>query len=240
MHTHVHAKNLKQIKAISFDLDDTLWDNGPVIKKAVSQSLEYLNKQLTLGQLVTQEELIIAYKKAINKRAELAFRLTELRQVCYEIVLIDKGIPSVEANTIATKATELFVILRQEVEPWPEAIQLLKTLAPHFRLIAITNGNCDVYQTSIGKYFNLYISPLEASAAKPDPAIYAYASKKIDIAPEQILHIGDCETNDIQGAKEAGFNTLWFNPDQKQSHNKLSPDYQVQHLSEIESLLLGR
>jgi len=40
-----YYRPLKPFKAISFDLDDTLYDNQPIIKKAEDEILAYLNQK---------------------------------------------------------------------------------------------------------------------------------------------------------------------------------------------------
>ena len=49
--------------------------------------------------------------------------------------------------------------------------------------------------------------------AKPDPAIYREASRRLGVRPEDTVFIGDGADNELAGATQAGlraFKTLWF------------------------------
>ena len=54
--------------------------------------------------------------------------------------------------------------------------------------------------------------------------------------PSSII-IGDSLTSDIQGGKNAGIRTIWYNPHQSQNTSEIQPDYEVNELSAIENLL---
>lgn len=55
------------------------------------------------------------------------------------------------------------------------------------------------------KYFEAVIISCETGFAKPSPVIFEHASRKLGVAPESILHVGDSRREDLQGAESAGF-----------------------------------
>lgn len=224
------------IKLISFDLDDTLWDNKPVIKRAVSASLALLqphyHQQLPLTQAVLH-----AKQQLLNSQPELAWDLTALRQASYAQLLQTTGMDTATAHAIAATATAQFTRLRSQVAPFDDVLSLLPELAKRWPIAAISNGNCQLFELPIGEYFSFYISPLEARCAKPDPAIYHYAAAQAQVAPEHILHVGDCPINDIDGANAAGMQTAWCNRNGAAFTGSSQPHYEIHSLAELPQLL---
>ena len=126
--------------------------------------------------------------------------------------------------------------LRSQVVPFDEADHVLAQLAKHYRLGAITNGNCRFQNVSISKHFDFYVSPLEAGSAKPDPAIYQFSANTHDYAPHETLHVGDCVNNDVRGAKEAGYHTAWFDLN-KRELPPTEADWTIHQLEELLALV---
>ena len=64
----------------------------------------------------------------------------------------------------------------------------------------------------INKYFEFLINAKDAKANKPDIIHFKLIKKYLpDIDFDEILHVGDCQVNDMLGASYAGMKTLWFN-----------------------------
>src|SRR5207249_4810939 len=63
-------------------------------------------------------------------------------------------------------------------------------------------------QFRLQRYFNTLIVSCEVGSTKPSPVIFEHASKRIGIAPEQILHVGDSLAEDVAGAKAADFRAV--------------------------------
>lgn len=228
--------HLKHIKLISFDLDDTLWDNEPVIEHAVSQSLKalqtHLPKQADLAAYVLN-----AKAQIVKRQPYMAWDLTALRQASYAQVLRNTGLNKNTAEAGASEATAVFSRLRNNVSPFTDVKQCLPRLAKHWPIAAISNGNCNLFSLAMGEYFSFYISPLQAQCAKPDPKMYYYAADHIQLAPQQILHIGDCPHNDIDAAKQAGYQTVWCNRNEQVFTGNTKPDYEISSLTQLEKLL---
>jgi putative hydrolase of the HAD superfamily len=70
------------------------------------------------------------------------------------------------------------------------------------RLRAILEG------LGLSKYFEAIIVSCEVGFPKPSPVIFEHASKKLGMAPEFILHVGDSMDQDVAGAKSAGFQSV--------------------------------
>ena len=58
------------------------------------------------------------------------------------------------------------------------------------------------------KYFDAVIISRDIGFPKPSPVIFEQASRKMGVAPQFILHVGDSPEHDLEGAKAAGFEAL--------------------------------
>lgn len=52
------------------------------------------------------------------------------------------------------------------------------------------------------------VLPAEAGAAKPDPRIFEFALRRIDVLPEEALFVGDDPLEDLEGARSAGLTAV--------------------------------
>ena len=86
-------------------------------------------------------------------------------------------------------------------------------------------------QFHLDRYFEIIVVSCEVGFAKPSPVIFEHAAKKLGIAPEHIVHVGDSAEEDVAGAKAAGVGALLLNRDQKESEPG-----QISSLRQLEGL----
>ena len=67
-------------------------------------------------------------------------------------------------------------------------------------------------QIGIGHWFEFVISSEAAGHSKPAAQIFHSALALADVAPAQVVHVGDDATNDVLGAAAVGMRTVWYNP----------------------------
>jgi putative hydrolase of the HAD superfamily len=119
---------------------------------------------------------------------------------------------------------------RNDVVVYTDTHPMLGELSTSYKIVAITNGNADVFKTDIGRYFDLAIRADEVGVAKPDRRIFDLTWTRIECTPDQVVHIGDSLENDVQGALNANVLPIWFNPDKGQ--NKMG----VKEISQLADL----
>ena len=224
------------VRCITFDLDDTLWETGPVIARAEDVAHEWLCEyapEAVSGR--TQDELLAHRRDHYATKPELSHDFTALRQSW----LVELVTRSGYAESVAQRAFEVFWQARNEVEPFPAALELLNLLQGRYLLGTITNGNADVHHIGLGAHFEFTVTAADAGAMKPSAQIFEYALGQANVAPEDALHVGDDAHADIRGAKLAGMRAVWVNPTDKPwdpAHGE-PPDAVVRHVSELTSLL---
>jgi putative hydrolase of the HAD superfamily len=93
-------------------------------------------------------------------------------------------------------------------ELYPEVLNVLKELQPHFQLAVISNFDGRLRfileHLGISKFFARIFISSEIGADKPDPEIYRRALKLIELKPNQVLHVGDNPQRDWEAASAAG------------------------------------
>jgi putative hydrolase of the HAD superfamily len=58
------------------------------------------------------------------------------------------------------------------------------------------------------KYFDAVVISCDVGFAKPSPVIFEHAAKKMGVAPDCVLHVGDSLEMDVTGARSAGFEAV--------------------------------
>ena len=202
---------MTRIKLITFDLDDTLWDNGPTIANAEILTRKWIEKRVGRVEWGNFDDFINLREDLIRKDPSIAWDISKLRKEIFK-KKINHLVTSSEAEVIANDAFNIFINKRHEVELYDGVANALKSLSMDYSLGVLTNGNADIYRFEIGKYFDFAISSLEAKDSKPNRSHFDKALQKIDgINFAEMLHIGDHQINDIFGAHALGIEVLWFN-----------------------------
>ena len=119
-------------------------------------------------------------------------------------------------------------------------MELLKYLRPKYHLHLITNGFEEVQHTKLSgsgmePYFETLTVSEEVGVKKPNPEIFRYALRKADAIPEESLMIGDEMAVDIDGARAAGIDQLFFNPSREKVEGERT--FEVYNLLEIKKIL---
>lgn len=196
------------LRAVSFDLDDTLWEVGPVLVRAEQALTDWLAERYPRlvplhGAEAARERRLSVIRQFPERAHDLSFVRTEsLRQMAAEAGY---------APDIAHEAFAVFHAARNQVEPYEDVPEALARLARRFPLFALSNGNADVRRTPLSAHFQLGISPSEAGVAKPDPRIFEHLFRRAGLTAGEVLHVGDDPVTDIAGGRRAGCRTVWVN-----------------------------
>ena len=201
----------KHIKLITFDLDDTLWDNRPTIIKAEIDTRKWIEDKVGEIEWGDFNDFLNLRDDLIKEDQTIEWDISKLRKEIFRKKLRHIT-PENFRDEIVDKAFEIFIGKRHEIKLFEGVKESLKNLSRKYTLGVLTNGNADVYKFDIGKYFKFSISSLEAKDSKPNRAHFDMAITKVnDISFENILHIGDHQINDILCAYNLGIDTIWFN-----------------------------
>jgi putative hydrolase of the HAD superfamily len=226
------------VKLITFDLDDTLWDNIVVIKEAVKQCYGWLLENYP--KLADHYDIdgLNALNHLFHKEwPEFKHQLSRARIIGMEVALEQAGYSRYEIVTGAEEAFEIFSQWRRRVVYYPGVIETLKYLDEHYTLAALTNGNITMEALRIDRFFDFVLKGEDLNSSKPDPLMYQMAMKMAGATSEEMLHVGDNPENDILAAKKLGILTVWFNPQNETWEHDLSPDYIITSIPELKDIM---
>lgn len=230
-------RSTQRIKAISFDLDDTLWAIGPVIGRANRLLYDWLGARyprITQGHTV--DSLHAQCLAFFHARDDLQHDLSAMRRAFLRTL----AARAQYADDFVEEAFALFYRARQEVEPYPEVDAVLTALARTHPLVALTNGNADIRQTPLARHFHLAVSSADVGAGKPDPAMFHRALTHLGLPGEALLHVGDRPDHDIVGARRVGAGAVWLNRHAAVWPDELPPpDHEIPDLRPLAGLLAG-
>jgi len=182
-------------KLVIFDLDGTLLNTIADLADAANHALKQL------GYPTHPEATIRTFVgNGINK-------------------LLERSLPELERNETNLMRMRSFFLPYYDAHnadlstPYPGIISLLETLQAKGILIAIASNK---YQAATEKLIRHYFPTIrfvevlgqrEGIAVKPDPSIVFDILKKADVAPEDVLYVGDSGV-DMQTAINAGIDAI--------------------------------
>jgi putative hydrolase of the HAD superfamily len=229
---------LKSFKAISFDLDDTLYDNHPIIKKAEVDFIVYLNNSYPELSELTAHQWGLYKNHIINEHPELAGDVSACRIAILKRIMIIFGIAEYKAIEYAQIAFAEFLRLRSNFSVPNESLILLAKLAEHYPVIAITNGNVDERQIGLDDKFEFILKASGSFKAKPESDLFIEAASRLNIEVSELLHIGDHLISDVFGAQNSGAQAIWLNEhNQPLTGARLLPTVEITHINTLYSLI---
>lgn len=231
-------RSLKPFKVISFDLDDTLYDNHPIIKKAEVSFLAYLNNNFPELAELTQKQWLLYKNLEVKQYPELMHDVSLARQQTLTRIMTIYGIPQCDAIKYSQQAFTEFLRLRSDFTVPKESIQLLEKLAEKYPVVAITNGNVDESQIQLDDKFKFIIKAGNGLKSKPQGDLFIEAANRLNIKVSDILHVGDHLTTDVYGAQNNGAQAVWFNPNKLTLYGtSLLPTVEISHLDHLYKLI---
>ena len=201
----------KKIKLITFDLDDTLWDNYPTIIKAERETRKWIEGEVGKIEWGDFNDFLSLREQLIKDDKSIAWDISKLRKEIFRKKLSHVTSEKYR-DSIVDKAFEIFISKRHDVKFFGGVKNAIRDLSKKYILGVLTNGNANIYKFDIGKCFEFSISSLEAKDSKPNRAHFDMALTKVkDITFDNMLHIGDHQINDMYAANNLGIDCLWFN-----------------------------
>lgn len=224
------------IKTIFFDLDNTILDFSRAEKNALSKTLAQLGIEPEDRVLKRYSELNQAQWKLLEQ-GKLTRGEVKVRR--YRLLFEEMG-----SEASPEEAAKIYESLLGIGHYFMEgAEELLESLLGNYGLYLVTNGTAVVQKgriesAGLKKYFNDIFISEEIGFNKPDKAYFDFCFSQIpEFQKDQAIIIGDSLSSDIQGGKNAGIKTVWFNPFAQANDSDLAPDYEIKALQEVMPVL---
>jgi putative hydrolase of the HAD superfamily len=221
----------RKIKAVSIDLDDTLWPIWPTIERAEKALHDWLVEHAPMTAA------LFSSPGALREiRGEMTTARPDLKHDMSAVApRVDPAgpVPRRREPAAGEAAFDVFFAERQRVMLFEDALPALEFLARRYPVVALSNGNADLQRIGLGHYFRASVSAREFGVGKPDPRIFHAAAGAVDALPEEMLHIGDDATLDALGALNAGMQAAWLNRSDALWPHEQEPQLTLTHLGEL-------
>jgi putative hydrolase of the HAD superfamily len=201
------------IRAVLFDLDDTLVDHQHASRAAIAGVRERFKPlhAKDLDDLVRENQRILDsmhHEVAMGKRDVADARIERYRRL-----FAYAGEGPERAGAAAELHRRIYQSSRRCVEG---ALELVTHLHARLRVGVITNNTVNEQTEKLATFgfaphVDVLVTSEEAGVAKPDPQIFRIALERLGCEPYEAVMIGDAWVQDILGATSAGIRALWLN-----------------------------
>jgi len=217
------------MKAIFFDFDGTLADDGDSISEALGKACEVVCRR---WPELAKAELAACYRQVSDVAwGDYDWHLRHLSSpgvmlaMVWNQTLARWGLrdPAVEQEAAKTYWQHRL----RTCQAYPDVVPVLQHLSARFHLSVLTNGapamqRAKLTATGLTPFFRQVFVGGEFARGKPDPAIFRAALEAADCQPHQAAHIGDSLAHDIVGAQGVGIHSVWIN---RRGFNPASRDH---------------
>lgn len=218
------------LKAILFDLDDTLYDEYQYVVSGFRAVAAFLSQMTDLGA----EEI---FNRLIEDMEQHG------RELVFDRVLTEIGLSN-DPGTVGNLVRH-YREHRPSLSFYPEAANLLRSLRPRYRLAAVTDG-LPVMQRN--KVEALGLEPLvdhiiytwEIKAPKPDPLGFVRALQLLETDAEQTMLVADHPVKDLLPGAKLGLTLVRVRTgreSQEQDHPDAPADFTLSAVADLPAIL---
>lgn len=224
---------MARYRTVLLDADGTLLDFEATERQALRRTLE--NRGVAFGEEVLQAYLSINVPLwAAHHRGELSRERLMVKRFEDFGAAIGLAADPEEWNR------EYLDFLGDCGDVLPGAVELLAALKPHCTLALATNGLADIQRrrlknNPVAPYLDAVFISQEMGIGKPEKGYFEQILTALDADPAATVMVGDDLTADIQGAVNAGIDSIWYSRTQEKSP---LATYQVSELSQAAEIIL--
>lgn len=230
-------ENQAEIKAVLFDLDDTLVNSKMAEYKAICEFKSLHNE---FNQVEDAE-----FAKSWGKITMEIYEKYHQGKISFEELRIGRmqGLFNYYSINISDEnAKEKFKDYQNIYEKnwilFDDAKEVLENLKNKYKLVILSNGDGKqqrkkIEYTGLNKYFSDIVISSEVGYSKPEKEIFEIACKMINLKPENCIMIGDKYKVDVEGSLNAGMHGIWVN----RKKEELKYKFQIKELSELKNYL---
>lgn len=258
------VQNTSGIKAVLFDLGDTLWHfpSMPPVEVIRGETMRRVSKLVkSWGYEMSGDRMFLG--------RDIRFAVEEETSRAFHGDCVDPGYPAICGRVAARHDMEL--TLEQGADLWeawnlggaflgrklfPDVKETLAWLLDRgFRLGAVTNRgysgprfHAEMTDLGLADLFEITVISCDVGYMKPHPRIFQYTLEAMGIDAPQAVMVGDNLRADVEGPKTLGMLAVWCRPpagepveateDQPEERGPLLPDCVIDKISDLRSLPL--
>lgn len=231
----------KKYSCIFFDLDHTLWDYETNSK----ETLEELYGQYNLSEKGVHQ--FNAFHQRFQEVNATLWELYDTGKIGSEVIRKERFKQILEAFDAYDEqlnqdiSHDYLMTCPKKGNLMPGAINVLEYLKDRsYNLSVITNGFEEIQHLKLTSgnlhgYFDHIITSQKAGHRKPAPEIFQFAMQAHNVQSHESLMIGDNLITDIGGAKKAGIDNVYYNPESIPHNETLH--HEISRLEELLQIL---
>lgn len=237
---------MRELKAVLFDLDDTLHDDTYAYHNAAEEVAREVAAEHGIDALALKDAYINEAEGFWHRLSadDLKVKLSSIRASMWQTALERVGAGGVPE--LAQRSADRYNAYRTKYFTlFPGAVDLLRALRERgMKLGIVTNGLSETHREKIAllqisEYFDAIFLSDEVGMVKPDPLLFAHACRTLGAAPSQSAMVGDRYDRDVRGALDAGLYTIWLNVrDEHLPPGATPPDATCSSIAEAGRILL--
>ena len=231
----------KNYRHVFFDLDHTLWDFDANAKESLLEVYDHFDlPSMTAIAFTNFYSIYLRHNSILWDRYHKGFITSEdlkWKRMCRTLLECSIG-DELLAKNMGAKFLEILPTKKLLFDYTIEILEYLQQ--KKYSIHLITNGFektqlSKLNNSNLAKYFAHVITSEGSNAVKPAKEIFEFAILKAEANQNESIMIGDNPEADIQGAINAGIDSVFVN------HTKieiaLEPTYTIFNLRELEEIL---
>ena len=222
---------VNHIRTLTFDLDDTLWDNRAVLMAAEQTLHDWLHGNYPrITRRYSLDDMRRMRIDLVRQDPGWCSRISELRKHSLRLAARSVGY----SDSLVEPGFAVFLEARHRITLYDDVIPALQQLRhAGYCLGSMTNGNVDVHRLGIGHLFDFSLTAESVGRAKPHPRLFEEACRLAGVVPAELAHVGDEAATDLAGGLAAGVNVIWMNRLNQPATPGISPHAEVRDMTEL-------
>jgi len=225
---------MRRLRAVIFDLDDTLYPEREFVNSGFEAVAEWVEEKFGFSSKLVAKEFYHIFQEGMRRNV-------------FNKWLEDRGLGEEWVPHMVQVYREHF----PRISPYPEVRDVLARLSRDYKLGIVTDGYLEVqkrklHSLNIGHFFNavIFSDALGKEAWKPSSHPFQAVLGELSICGFEAVYVGDNPQKDFLGAKRLGMHTIRVRrPDGLYSHLEplsfeYAPDIEVKTLYEVLEVLL--
>jgi putative hydrolase of the HAD superfamily len=221
------------IKAILFDIDNTLIDFMKMKKKSCEAAVEaMISAGLDMDKEEAMKEIYEIYKS----------HGMEYRDIFEKLLRKFKG--KVDYRIVASGVLAYRKVKENYLVPYSGVIPVLTSLKKKYKLGIVSDAPSMKAWTrliamKIDGFFELIITKSDVKKQKTSPTPFNSALKQLKMKPEEVLMVGDRIERDVLTPKKMGIKTCFarYGVENPPASGKSGADFEINDFSELINIL---
>ncbi len=222
------------IKAVIFDLDNTLVDFFRMKKEAIKAAVAAMvDAGLKMNFTDAYHAIMDIYNSEGIEYQEVFDRFLEKRIGSIDHKILAAGVVGYRRERDAT------LVL------YPRVTATLTSLAKRgLKLAILTDAPpkqawLRLCYLNLHNLFDVVITPEETGEFKPSPQPFLLALQKLEVKPAEALMVGDWPDRDIVGAKGVGLHTVFARYGDRRQTEHSGADFDIDDIAELIGIIEG-